>query len=75
MTVKEGAVDESVMILAGECQRGDVAVDFSPDGEAVAGICRADFRSPVIVPEGQKLACLPDHVGFDRNIVVVIRGL
>ena len=47
--VEQGTVDESVMVFAGEGQRGDIAVDFSPDGEAIAEISGADFRSPIIV--------------------------
>ena len=72
MSVKQSAVDEPVMILAGKRLRGEVAVDFSPDGEVEARISRADFRSPVVVAEEQQLARLTDHAGFDRNIVLVI---
>lgn len=72
MAVEESAVDESVVISAGKSQRGESSIDFSPDGKGVAGVSRADFRSPVVVSEQQQLTCLPDHAGFDRDVVVSI---
>ena len=72
MAVEESAVDESVVISAGKGQRGESSVDFSPDGKGVTGVSRADFLSPVVVSEQQQLTCLPDHAGFDRDVVVSI---